>query len=266
MIGLRMSPRMSPREFPRMGLSLTASGSSIPGVTRDSSGFYFPANAAEWTALMAFAGLATGIPTSTWNMQEASGNLADSIGTVTLTQSGTGHLYQQSFPGFGRKGVMTIEAMANQKWINSTTAPNASTTSTLWLVWAGLPAGAPAAVRDLVSNQATLDLRYSAAQKIVGVNGATSTSTITYNAHHIIMVKHDITNSTFVVYTDFEKLVGTYAAVASAPNYIVGGQTAPPGAVWYPYGALFSGTAAELTDAQVKTLMQTITTATLPWS
>src|SRR5678815_1520650 len=79
-------------------------GSGIPGVTRDStSSIYAPANATEWTALMAAAPLATGNPASTWICQEASGSLLDSIATVHMTQQGAGHLYQQSVPGWTRK-------------------------------------------------------------------------------------------------------------------------------------------------------------------
>ena len=57
----------------------------------DGSGIGCPANATEWAAVIAAAAL-TGVvtvPDALWLCQEASGDLADSIGTYTLTASDT---------------------------------------------------------------------------------------------------------------------------------------------------------------------------------
>ena len=71
-------------------------------VTQDAlSGWYFPANSTEWTSLLSGTGISN--PSSLWLCQEASGTLADSIGSRPLTISGTPS-YQQPAVGFSRLG------------------------------------------------------------------------------------------------------------------------------------------------------------------
>jgi RHS repeat-associated protein len=75
------------------------------GVTRDlMSGWFVPASAAEWTNLLTGSGIPN--PTNLYKCQEASGNLADSIGSTSLTaHNNGGMLYQQFVPGWSRKAV-----------------------------------------------------------------------------------------------------------------------------------------------------------------
>lgn len=268
-----MFPRMFPREFPRVGVAQgTGGGGFIGGVTRDTaSGWYFPASAGEWTNLMAAAPLATGNPSSTYLMQEASGNLADSIGSVTLTQTGAGHVYQQAVTGFTRKAAATVDGTAGQKWINTTVAPNPNTVSTLWLQCIRYPAANPAANRDLIANSASMDCRFTSAGKTQIINGATTSGTSNpLGTVQWLAIQHDLTNSVWLAYTLQEKITGTFAAVASNPSYMVGGQTAAAGDVGYMYAALFGGASAELTTAQMRTLFQTLTRdaivpVVIPW-
>lgn len=248
------------------------SGGLIPGVTRDAaSGWYFPASAAEWTALMSFAGLATGNPSSVHPCQEAAGNLADSIGAVTLTVTGAGHLYQQPVAGFSRLAATTVDATAGQKWINTTTAPNPNTVSTGWLCCVRFPAANPAAVRDLVSNAAAMDSRITSTGKLSIINGATTNGTANpIGTVQWVYIQHDLTASTWLAYTLQEKITGTFAAMVSNPSFMVGGQTTVAGDVGYLYDALFGGVPAELSTAQVRTLLQTLTRdavvpVVIPW-
>lgn len=246
----------------------TSAGGGIVGVTRDAaSGWYFPASAGEWTIFMAAAGLATGNPSSGHLCQEPSGNLADSIGSVTLTQSGAGHLYQQTVAGFTRKAVTTVDGTANQKWINSTVAPNPNTTSTGYLAAIRMPAANPAAARDLLANGGTLDLRMAATGKINAVNGATTAGTGSpVGTVQLVYLQRDITNSLFTCYTLQEKIVGTFGAVVSNPMFVLGGQTTVAADAGYLADYLFAGAAAEQTSGQVKTLFQTLTGLAVPWS
>lgn len=223
------------------------------------SGIRMPASLTQWQDFNAYhvaigtANYPNVTPTALWLVQEASGALADSIGSTNLAQSGAGHLYQQAVAGWSVLAVKTVDGTASQKWINSTTAPNPNTTSTHWLGYLGFPAVAPAAIRDLMANSAALDLRLTAAGKLAVVNGATTTGTANpLGGVHIVEVKHDLTNSVFAGYSDQEKLAGTFAASASNPMIVLGGQTAAAGDVGYLYVAEFSGAAAELTDAQIR--------------
>lgn len=243
-------------------------GGGIPGVTRDAaSQWYFPANATEWTAFMTAAGLATGNPVTTHNCQEASGTLVDAFGLANLAASGAGHLYQQAVSGFTRKCVMTVDATAGQKWLNTTTAPDPSLVSTIWLAAIKFPAVAPAANRDLMANAATLDCRLNSAGKVSFINGATTAGTANpLGGVHLVAVQHNVTATTFTGFTDQEKVVGTFATNTSNPMFVLGGQTAVPGDIGYLWEAEFSGAAAELTSGQMKTLFQTLTGIAIPWS
>lgn len=274
MIGIRAGARAGLRCGLAAGISaddeaaVASGGAGIPGVTRDAaSQWYFPASAAEWTALMSAAGLATGNPVTTHNCQEASGALVDAFGLANLAASGAGHLYAQSVAGFTRLAVTTVDATAGQKWLNTTTAPDPNLVSTLWLAAIRFPAVAPAANRDLMANAGTLDCRLNASGKIAFINGATTAGTANpLGGVHLVAVQHNLTATTFTGFTDQEKVVGTFAVNTTNPMFVLGGQTTIPGDVGYLWEAEFSGAAAELTSAQMKTLFQTLTGIVIPWS
>ncbi len=78
-------------------------GSSGPTVDA-TSGKMVPASDAEWAAVRAAAGVAAGSVRSIWQMQEISGNLADSVGGKTLTAFST-PLYSQTISGWSRKAI-----------------------------------------------------------------------------------------------------------------------------------------------------------------
>lgn len=272
MIGPRIGAAFGPRIGAAFGvgadpISAPASG-GIAGVTRDAiSGWYFPANSTEWTLLMAAAGLVTGNPVTTHNCQEPSGALVDAFGLANLAQSGAGHLYQQPVSGFARKAVTTIDGTVGQKWINSTTAPDPSTVSTIWLAAIRFPAAAPAAARDLMANAAALDCRISATGKLTIANGASTAGTANpLGGVHLIAVQHNITAATFTGFSDQEKIIGTFATNVANPMFVLGGQTTSAADAGYLWEAEFAGAPAELTSGQMKTLIQTITGITTPWS
>lgn len=277
MIGVRVGLAVGARVGVAAGVNADemappSAGSLIAGVTRDaSSGWYFPASAAEWTLLMAAAGLATGNPSSVHLNQEASGNLADSIGAVALTQTGAGHLYQQTVAGFTRKAVTTVDGTAGQKWINTTVAPDPGVISTLWLVAIRFPAANPAAIRDLLANSSLMDVRFTTTGKLQIINGATTSGTASpAGTVQLVAIQHDLTNSVWAAYTHQEKIAGTFAALGTNPNYMVGGQNAAAADAGYLYDALFGGAPAELTQAQMRTLFQTLTRdavvpVVIPW-
>lgn len=258
--GTLKGARHGTRRPAKHGVLTLATTGSMSSVTLDAgANKYVPSSAAEWTTTLAVAGIASGGPSNLYLCQEASGTLADSIGAAPLTQSGAGHLYQQVTSPWTRLGLRTIDGTVGQKWLNSTTSPNPNTVSTLWLAYIAFPAVAPAAARDLIANQAALDCRVTAAGKFNVLNGASSVGTANpLGASHPVVVKHDITNSVFTGYTEQEKVVGTYAVNSSNPMLALGGQTTAAADAGYVYVAEFSGAAAELSDAQVKTLLQTL--------
>lgn len=238
--------------------------SGIVGVTRDGWNLnYYPANASELTALLAAAALPAGNPSSVWNMQEPSGNVADAIGSVTLTSNLT--LYQQAVPGLIRKCIRGVDGTAGQKLINSTTAPNPSLRSTLLLAFLDLPA-VPPAVRDVMAVANNADVRYNATGKLRLVAGAAADLVNVPGAsRRWIALRTNITAGTSTLFTDQEKFVGTYVLPTSATLVVFGGQAAAIAGIGYAYAAQFTDAAAERSDAQVKTLLQTLG-AVISWT
>jgi hypothetical protein len=248
------------------GLPLDNPG--IPGITRDAaSGIYCPANAAEWTLMMAAAGVGSGNPASVYNCQESSGTLADSIGAITLPAAGTGHLYQQTVGGWQRRAVATTDGTANQRWVNGTTAPNPSLTSTMVMVFVALPAAAPAAARDVCAVATNADIRLNTTGRLRVVFGAQADCV---NSHlgivTPIVMQINNTATTATLYTKLEKFTGTYVLPTNASLLSLGGQTTAAGNIQHLYACQFTGAAAEMTSGNLKNLLQTMGWGTIPWS
>ena len=234
----------------------------MSGVTKDAtSGIYTPATLAEWTTTMAAAGISSGNPSLLWLLQEASGSVADSIGTFTGTAGGTGATYANAVTGWSRKGVGTTGDNQTAFWNNnSASLPSLATQSQLALVYA-IVTSAPAANRDLfhMANTTVIAGGITSANHPRIAAGAT-TAIGTSDAHGVVkpwVLKHDHTNSAQVLYTDTEKLPVTFTALSGQVFRVGGGAATAPAAVWLYACSFFLG-AAELTDAQVKKLLQTL--------
>lgn len=239
----------------------------MAGVTKDgSSNIYCPANASEWTTAMAAAGLATGNPSSVWNCQEASGNLTDAIGSIALTVTGS-PTFQQAISGWARKGI-TYPLSTTARHTNSTTAPSAGSTSLLMLLYALPPSADVGLTRSLCQVGTTAELRCntSSPTRMTVVNGATTAGAGAFLGTSVrpILLRYNRTATTVTGFSDIEKIVGTYAA-ATGP--IVGFPSNGAQSMGFSalYAALFDGAAAELTDAQVKTLLTQLGWS-IPWS
>lgn len=250
----------------RSGLNPDEVVGGLAGVTRDSTSLvYSPADAGEWTILMAAAALATGNPASAWPFQQASGNAVDGISGINLTPANWS-LYQQAVPGWTRLCVRGIDSTANSSFTNTTTAPNASLTSTLLLAYCDIPA-APGAIRDVLCMGNNTDVRYNTNGKLRLVAGA-SADLVSVAASTVqpVVLRVNLTASTITVFTLQEKFLGTFAAPQNTIRVSFGGIFSPVPAIGYLYGAQFTGAAAELSDAQVKTLLQALGWTITAWS
>jgi hypothetical protein len=241
----------------------------LASVVRDvEGGWYFPANQTQFATLRDVAGM-PGSCSHIYLCQEPSGNLADSVGSAALTQSGAGHFYGVDVDQFERGAVMCTDGTAGQKWINSTVAPDPSLVSTAYLLALVFPVGAPAANRCMFANSGSLDCRLAITTgRVTIVNGASTTGTVSHadGAIHLCILQRNITASTFTFYSDLEKITGTFGAVASNPMFVLGGQTAAPPDLGCPYIALLKGADAEFTAAQAKNLITTITGVAPLWT
>jgi hypothetical protein len=261
MIGLRIGTQ-TPTIYSVIGVTPGAS-TGIVGVTRDSSSLvYTPASAAEWTTLLTAAGDSAGGPSALYLCQEASGNLADSIGTFTLTASGTGITYAQTVAGWSRKAVVFNDGGSGAFGSTDVGLPDLSTTS-FSSIWYWASTSLPAANRMLFAAGAVT--MSQGLQQATGVARFTSGVNSALGAVNIIgpvrpwVPTHNKTASLDVLYLDAEKVTSTFSAL-TAGSAVTWGQSSavahPPGALLY--GALFFGSAAERTSTQWKTLLTTL--------
>jgi uncharacterized repeat protein (TIGR01451 family) len=236
------------------------------------SGKRLPSSLVQWQDFNAYhvaigtADFPNVLPSSLWLLQEASGTLADSIGSVPLTQTGAGHLYQQTVAGWARKAVKCVDGTASQRWLNTSTAPNAGTTDVLLIGIVDVPAASPAANRDVLGHAAAADCRFNTTGKLrAGFGAAADLLQDPRGRQMPIAVQVNNTGSASAIYTDQERFTGTYALPANTPMVFLGGQTASASGAGYLYAVDFVGAAARMTAANMKALLQTMN-FTIPWT
>lgn len=232
----------------------------MANVSRDSgSNVYAPSNADQWTTTMSQAALTTGNPTSTWLCQEASGNLADSIGSFTLTANAT-PLYRQAVAGWSRLAVGTDDGAGNEGFMSTDAGlPDPATTSYLILAYVALLA-VPAANRGVMifANVPVIEARYTTTPRYMIVNSTGTAGTSNPgSAVRPVVIRSNQTADTNLLATDQEKITELWSSPAGRRVALGGFDAAAPSAL-YLYAAMFTGAAAELTDAQLKTLLQTL--------
>lgn len=242
------------------GELVSGSGSSpgVPGVTQDPANLnYYPASDAEWSALMTFAGLATGNPGNIWTLQGA-GNASDTGTPGGCTLTNTFGSPQSAVTGATRLGYKHTDGGVDKKLIGTTGAPNPRLVSTILLAFIDFGA-TPALTRDLMGVQTGAIINFADSGKLSIVAGATATTVSTYNGtQHWVAMRTNITASTITLFTGLEVLVGTFVLPNNGSAIWFGGHTGLSSAACYAYGAEFNGAAAELSNAQVKTLLQAL--------
>jgi hypothetical protein len=257
----------------------TSNGSAsttVDLVTKDAtSGVYTPSSATEWTKFIARKGLSIATPDYLHLCQEASGNLADSIGSLTLTANAS-PAYQQTVTGWTRKGVKGDGSTSQQRFMNAS-GPNPSTTSVAHfalvqhngadgtvrgIMGSATPPGNPGVSQYLSSGKVRLRVQ----------NGATLVDTAAGNDYatggtHPVLMLLDVTNSRFRLYTDLEKLSPAYGAGTNQTNWFIGASgTGTFANVTIAYECGWSGANAETcTDANTKALYQALGYS-IPWS
>lgn len=255
------------------GSSTAAAAPTMATVSRDAlSGWYCPANAAEWDQALLVAGITSGGPALLWLLQESgAGNVADSIGSFTGTV--TGDVTKQSaVSGWTRKGVLFATATLGH--IRSTAAglPDIATGDALMLsyVWTPPAQSAASTIQQLgttYDNDACTQTDDSL--HMVGKSGSSvvGSATLLDSSVHPIVTKLNRTGSVARMYSDQEKLSPTVTGTGKMVS--LGGDNVTsflPPAMKVLYTAVFTGAAARMSDATVKVLLQTLTPLTIAFS
>src|SRR5678815_5299977 len=219
-------------------------------VTQDAtSGWYLPANASEWTELLSGTGIP--VPTSAYNLDEASSPFVDMFGVDNLT-SVTIAGFQQSYSGWSRIGFTTTDGSAHY----AATASTLTSASRTVLAFVGVSAASATRMAAYLGNFACVEVTTGdvyGAGSLAGPNfgAANAGSTV-----HPLIYKVDDTAVVNKLYTDQESVTGNSLS-ADANSIFLGcpfGGIGAPGA-WFGYAAIWTGTDAELSDDDVATLL-----------
>ncbi len=218
-----------------------------------------PATAQEWRDVLTSAGLTPDAPANLWLMQETSGALADTIGTIPLVPVNNVS-YDNAVAGWTRHALGTIDADGDQGWRSNGTG-NLNGTSYTILLYAAVQA-LPAVPRSLAGVGAASDHRYAAVGPTLfsarstagsaGVGVAAPGTTV-----HPLLIEVNVSGTPqYAIYTDKEKITAPYVAPTGLGNLVMIGAAGfgSPNAR-YLYAAMWKGTGAQLTDANAKSLL-----------
>ena len=245
--GLRRAPRR-------------AAVSTLLDVPTDGPGqIYVPADATDWTEL----GLAT--PSFMWPLQEASGNLAPTIGNALgALAPNASPLYQQTVTGWTRKGVATVDNTAGQRFGNINSVLDlAAGQSMAYLVYASVAAGA--ATRNFLGRLTNGNRVLSTG--LIGTyhNGVSASSTGSVHADgavHPFLWYRNATADTSGTFTDMRHTPGTHdeSAIASTLWALGAISTNAPPTAQYLWAAMWIGASAEsiASKATLTTLRWTV--------
>lgn len=254
-------------------------GGSDPmaGVTQDSASMkYVPASAAQWTTAFTAVGQPGMTASNLQLCQEASGNLADSIGSMTLTTTGIGVSYNNPITGWNRTAAGVVAGAGIRGW-DTSGGPNAAATSIAMLVYASVvPIGGTRTLMNLneedVSFTTEAWINFSDTNNMIVVSGAgtTATGATDYSANTLndvipLLFVNDRTNSRIKLYSPSEAVSGTYVNITNnGRRGLGGGQYNLSSTARYLYTAWFSGATAEWlsTTANAKSLLTTLNWAT----
>lgn len=240
-------------------------------ITQDpTSGWYVPANASEWTALLAGTGISN--PTSCWQCQDASGGLADSIGSQAFTDAG-GTSFQVGVSGWSRKAI-TLAATGGGG-LETTAGPMGDpyTASHLLVAifyqtgaWSNgsngdmMGLGGGASYRGAQIKASTSVLHFQPNDGSAQADG--SSSIYGAGAAHLGALQVDLTDALARFVTDVETISQSpYTAPPSANLLMTLGAAV---SLEGPFGFLFivgwRGSSSELSSAELATLFQLIKT------
>lgn len=241
--------------------ALLGAAGGLSGVSQDASSLkYCPANSTEWGTVTTAAGVSA--VSLGWGMQDLAGALAASVGAVTLASEAARQDYNQTVSGWARKGVLS----RGDGWLTSDASlPDISTTSQLLLVYA-LQAVTSTGTDSMwlgTTYARTRVLSSGLVQAVSAAGVSASGAGDVRGAVRPFVLQVNRASSLTKLYTDQEKLSVAVSTVTGKGIYIVGSLVGDE--TTFLLGAQWQGAAAEMTDAQVKTLLQTLGW-TIPWT
>lgn len=226
-----------------------------------------PVTLGEWTTLLTGTGLSN--PIAAWNFQDSASFISPVVG-LAKDALGVGTLsYRQTATGWTRKGVTTTNNSANG--VSGSSLPTDMVTKScmmLLVTQLGGPdpaggafglmhLGASAQASVAVIGSGTKNLRvYHRFGTTVSVDG-----TVDYTGTNVLVtvLQYNLTASQITLHTSQEVLKPTWSGTGAGGGniafYAISGFLNAPGGTPLMYAALWDGAAAEMSDADVQTLI-----------
>lgn len=226
-------------------------------------GWARPANAAEWTTLLAGTGIAN--PDHSWDCTIGAGNLSDQIGSLTLTAGGTVS-YAQAATGWSGTGVSGTDGVAGRFAAAAGVGPDPDVTSQVWLVMFNLASAPLAAIRaafgiNLTNSANAYRMLFLTSGSVRAAFNATNVDgAVNHPAgDYVAVMRYDRAATVAKVYTDLETLTNVYSAVNLTDNFKGIGSAGYPGGVVFFLVAMWEGANAEtLDDTKIATIRSRI--------
>jgi hypothetical protein len=221
-----------------------------------------PQNATEWAAVLSAAAISSGGPSSLYLLQEAAGNLADSIGGLTMTAGGAGVTYRRALADWNVKALEFSEGGNAVFTTTSASLPNPATTSQARIMYAAMYSGGSEQNMYLWGTAG-----FSALARIPGGGGTqwevadggvkvTNATNVTDTIRPFVHVRKATATTRVDAYTDNAHVSGTFGTVTGKSNTIGCSFGTPHFTPFYCVD--FFGAAAEFVTADVKTILQTL--------
>lgn len=229
-----------------------AVAAAAPTATRDAtSNKFVPVSTAEFNNL----GIAS--PSSIWLCQEASGNLADSVGAVTLSANGTAD-YQQAIAGWTRLGIHYTETAAERHGVAAGTY-NPNSGSVAWLCYVLLTSAAGTRTFMPIAGAGGTPMwagMTSAGLVRINCAGVATDGAADHRGQvRPVLFKYDRTATTVQIFTNLETVNGTYNAVTTDGIKGLGAGAGTPPVCDMLYAACWTGAAAEGLSAATLTAL-----------
>ena len=231
-------------------------GGAVTWTVDATSGIAVPSSAAEWSAFIAAKGLSVGAPDALWLLQEASGNPADSIGGFTLTPAGSPG-YQQAESGWSRKAIRLHDGASERLSTTDAGLPDIASASMTTLVFANLIS--VAATRVFIDHGTTTKNRaeQNTTPRLVAMSGSNTATGLNdpTGAVKPFVLRTNRTAGSATLFSDTEKVAPTWSSSVTGKSSVLG-SSGLSGTVSFLYACQWHASNAEMTDANLKALLQ----------
>jgi hypothetical protein len=213
----------------------------------------------EWVELFQANGLAKQAPSHLWLMQDTSGPLTDSIGSITLAPQNT-PLYGNAIAGWSRVAVGTFDSPTDQGFITGSIG-KLNGPGYLLLVYVAVVTP-PSAERSLFGIGGGSDHRYVAITPTprfkgtgAGMAGIVGMANPMATVHPIVLAINP-SQQKYVVYTDEEKLTVPWIGTSGVDGLLTFGNAGfGSPAARYLYAALWEAPNSDFADLDVKRML-----------